>query len=110
MKPDLKAIRERCEAATAGDWGSSREDMDSYIPSTDGEWTPVAYVYRGNEPRIPVMGDMFRYDSRFIAHARTDIPALLDYIAELEKQLQPTTELQRKCPACGGLGYAKEKP
>lgn len=109
MTPDLKAIRERCEAATPGPWRISKKKGPLYrvrVVSSHGNFLCV-----GHHCDIDDSGAYKRRSNyNFIAHARTDIPALLDYIAELEKQLQPTTELQRKCPACGGLGYAKEKP
>ena len=80
-KKQLQEIGNRANAATVGPWTSSREDMDSYVDFEE-ESTPVAYIYRAPEERIGVLGNQFRNDSRFIANARQDIPALLAVIAE----------------------------
>ena len=69
---DMDAIEKRLEEATLGPWTSSREDMDSFV---DG--ISVAYIYRDPEERIQVIGGNFRTDSRFIAHAPSDISFLL---------------------------------
>ncbi len=84
MTPERQAeIEARLEAATPGPWSSSREDMDSYIPSTDGDTNLVVFVYRDPHERIPVMGGSERPDARLIAAAPTDIRDLLAEVSRL---------------------------
>lgn len=98
---DLAAIRQRAEQATKGPWGY---DLNGY----------VAYVERGGEwgntiCALPVTGRRHE-DGEFLAHARTDIPALLDRLALLEAQqtalrgalLNVTQDMDR----AGGDAYA----
>lgn len=88
MAIDLDRLRELCEAATPGEWKSSREDMDSFTMNRDmnkPETQIVAYVYRDPEHRIPVFGEQFRNDSRFIAASRAALPELLRRLSVFEK-------------------------
>lgn len=68
MKPDIKAIEARAAAATPGPWEASK----------DG-WT----AWAGN---VKIADYLDPDNAEFIAHARTDIPRLLDYIKELEAE------------------------
>jgi len=84
---DLAAIKARADAATPGPWDIWRDldaqgfytvgEASGVIPEgevwVDGEHNPTAHVY--------VIAD-----AEFIAHARTDVPALLARIAELEAE------------------------
>jgi hypothetical protein len=83
-RPDLEAIRARCEAATPGPWTPESEQGHGRgvraIASV--AWCPVSCVVGGKSQSI-VARDASR-NARFIAHARADIPALLAYIEELE--------------------------
>ena len=67
-KPDIEAIRQRCEAATPGPWAIT---LDLRLIQ--------------DKPQLPGQ-NLFKImdDLRFIAHARTDIPALLDRLEKLE--------------------------
>jgi hypothetical protein len=62
--PDLAAIRARAEAATEGPWGSPDTAL-AFISNRSG---PI--MWAGREYATVE-------DAEFIAHARTDIPALL---------------------------------
>jgi hypothetical protein len=62
---DLDAIRARTDAATAGPWHGEHAEF-GYV--TIGDWLPA--------------------DAEFIAHARTDIPFLLDLVDELRRQVK----------------------
>ena len=85
---DLAAIRERAEAATPGPW--------EWQPPSDEEW-PIAdesllspgtgkYVLVGwGYDASGIEGETA--DREFIAHAREDIPALLDEIDRLNAKL-----------------------
>jgi hypothetical protein len=69
-KLDLAAIRARCDAATPGSWEYEEEDGEWEINNgTTGEIIPIK-----------------RNDAIFIAHARQDIPALLDEIDRLTRE------------------------
>lgn len=71
MTPDeLRAIRERAEAATPGEW----KGLDVSLFYQEG-WLangPIAMSY-----------EAAKSDAAFIAHARTDVPALLDEVERL---------------------------
>lgn len=88
----VEEILRYAETATKGLWKSSREDMDSYTTNEDGEMDSVAYVYHEPEQRIPVFGKRFREDSRFIAHARVDVPALCSALVTLAQAVEAREE------------------
>ena len=71
-RPDLDAIRARCDAATPGPW--RLKGLEIHGDSKPGRCGLLIYDEGGHDKK----------DARFIAHARTDIPALLAYIDELE--------------------------
>jgi hypothetical protein len=78
----LKEIRSRCKAATNGPWISLIEGRDH----SSGE----SVIVRGTDE---VESDLYligatEEDQDFIAHARQDIPQLLDEIERLRKLLQ----------------------
>jgi hypothetical protein len=93
MTPEeLAAIRQRCEKATAGPWliggpypGASvcvQVDSGSGWPHPEPPvWDCIATLddRREGEPN-----PLAQSDADFIAHARTDIPALLDEIDGLK--------------------------
>ena len=87
MKPDLDAIRARCEAATPGPWrvdGSTYdEDCNEHLApyGLEGPNERLVWSSGGGEYAHPDMAT-----AQFIAAARTDIPALLAYIDELERR------------------------
>lgn len=71
-KEQLQAIRERCEAATPGEWKVS-----------------VDYVYKIDGDREILIADCPNvHDAAFVAHAREDIPALLAEVERLEEENQ----------------------
>jgi len=75
---ELEAIRQRCNATTSGPWESFVEGRDhlggnSFI-RTGG--------YDDQSPDIELLGASIA-DQDFIAHARQDIPRLLDEIERL---------------------------
>lgn len=70
---DIDAIRKRAEKATAGPWNHN-EYRDR--------------IWAGEDRFASVVWDMPSGDNcDFIAHARTDIPALLAHVEELEARL-----------------------
>lgn len=77
MTPEeLQEIRERCEAATEGPWTR----LDARQCCTGFCIEPVLH---GSDPD----DSLSVADATFIAHARTDIPALLARVRELEAAL-----------------------
>jgi len=113
---DLAAIRARCEAATKGPWCVSTvsfangntvveaitgvgEPQWSEYGEGEGEWYTDSLVLVETDagvygPTLP--------DAQFIAAARTDVPALLAYIEELERE--------RDEAQLAELATKKEKP
>ena len=90
MTPEqLAEIRARSEAATPGPW----ECIESFPP---GEYALAARPPDEAFPlTLAVVGNDDAWEdaeanTQFVAHARTDIPALLDYIEELEAKLSLT--------------------
>jgi hypothetical protein len=87
----LEAIRQRAENATPGPWQIATTTDGAYVLDTD-DMIIAATIERTE-------------DASFIAHARTDIPALLDHIAELEAELAILKQpgVHTICPHCGAV-------
>ena len=77
-QPELQEIRRRCEAATPGPWRSFVEGRDH----TSGSSFIMTGIGRTRGDDIELHGAT-PADQDFIAHARQDIPRLLDEIARL---------------------------
>ena len=77
---ELEAIRKRCDAATSGPWESFVEGRDHLAGHN--------FIRTGGlddqSPDIELLGASTA-DQDFIAHARQDIPHLLDEIERLKK-------------------------
>lgn len=82
----LEAIRQRAENATPGPWILSPEKCG---PEGQGvyEAESFGHICEVGDP-YPRGNNRPQENMEFIAHARTDIPALLDHIAELEAELE----------------------
>ena len=80
---ELEAIRKRCDAATAGPWESFVEGRDHLGGNS--------FIRTGGIddrfPDIELLGASTA-DQDFIAHARQDIPRLLEEIERLKKANQ----------------------
>lgn len=77
---DLAAIQARADAASKGPW-------EPYsVPATRKESDYVAVEAGDTEIRIARFEGGW-FDAEFIAHARTDVPALLDRVRQLEADL-----------------------
>lgn len=118
---DLKPIKKRCEAATSGPWHywpcgeksndcllgvavgeaesggedvppPGRVDPHPYNEET-GEFEMHKYIF---DPSIAYAENHADYDDfAFMAHARTDIPALIAEVERLRKQLAEKSAAQR---------------
>jgi hypothetical protein len=77
---ELAEIRERAEAATPGPWFG--------IPNPDWSGANWRIARDANEPwgNFGQLAYVAPQNGPFIAHARTDIPALLSHIAAVEAQ------------------------
>lgn len=78
MKPDLDAIRARCEAATPGPWHGAMPTCDHDHDAND----PACAI---EDPNSAIVANCVEADADvdFIMYARTDVPALLAYVEEL---------------------------
>ncbi len=86
MKPNrLAAIRRRAEQATPGWSHEGHREIFARIPGgrPNGEGIAVFHVYANR--KLPFEQDVA--NASFAAHARQDIPDLLDYIEYLEQEL-----------------------
>lgn len=105
---ELKAIKARADTATPGPWYSFDTDDDVHmsalgVASMDFEpWFAMPDHGNGHEhvvamtliqsPRFACHASgKWAEDAEFIAHARTDIPALLAEIDQLKRQLTDYT-------------------
>ena len=85
MTPEeLKACRERAEAATPGPWEMSRRDdvmggFDYFV-----EAGPLCVAVAAEDAR-PTRGMGAKRDAAFIAHARQDVPRMLATIDKLRE-------------------------
>ena len=74
-RPNIEAIRKRCGFVSKGPWKTSKEGLEFSAPLV---------ILGENDMFIGEI--MYWDDAEFIAHARTDIPALLAYIEKLEAE------------------------
>ena len=107
---DLAELRRLHEAATPGPWRTSREDMDSFVGSSDGGLESVAYIYRDPADRIPVIGTSYRNDSRLIAAMRNALPALLSIAEAAEAWLERGSTLDTHAALRATLAAVRKEP
>ncbi|WP_434599963.1 hypothetical protein [Bacillus sp. PM43] len=77
-KAQLEEIRQRADAATEGPWRIGKQSPNGL--NNIGTIGGLLTAQTTNED-----------DAKYIAHARQDIPALLDHIAEVEQELREAT-------------------
>lgn len=84
---DVAAIRARVDAATIGPWVAIH--WPQHHPD-DPEWEVESHALEFDDPRgIAGHGaEQGEADAEFIAHARTDVPALLDALVSAESRAQ----------------------
>jgi hypothetical protein len=114
---DLEAVKARCEKATEGPWcwencgekgndvvvGIALDSQDRHIEGqipADSDADADQVVAR----RTPLLGEATPADAAFIAHARTDIPALVAEVERLREALLNLLEhsLSCDCESCKG--------
>lgn len=81
----LQEIEARCEAASDGPWATFPEEHDFIHQGRDKYGRLSASIMMEKE-QCKFAECSFSWDAVFIAHARTDIPALLAHIRELEAE------------------------
>jgi uncharacterized protein YbaR (Trm112 family) len=80
---ELNEIKERAEKATQGPWGI---DFPLLVCDQCGN---TYEIVQSDVFLAPVVAESkSEADAEFIAHAREDIPNLLDHIAELETEIE----------------------
>lgn len=103
MTLDLDTIQARCNAATPGPWGYFDGDDYADIAADYQQTGRGSYTCRQGIARIEAdsffddsahedadeddAADQMRSNATFIAHARTDVPALIARVRELEADL-----------------------
>lgn len=92
-RPDLDAIRARCDAASGPTWTWEINDATTPVRSDVSRIVSMDAMRDRQQSgiktsaRLPYLATVYnRADTEFIAHARTDIPALLAYVADLEER------------------------
>jgi len=91
-------IRKRAEAATPGPWEAGRPDMATIVDGVDSKW-----IYAGAKRqycavasgRIKGPWSEVIANADFIAHARQDIPYLLDTVDALRGEVEGAKARQR---------------
>jgi hypothetical protein len=86
---DLTPIKDREAKASKGPWNTDHDDKFVATPVIDGDWDWITGEmevpgddYSAPETDEDIRGKNIRNNNIFIAHSRTDIPAL---IAEVER-------------------------
>ncbi|MFB7548541.1 hypothetical protein [Streptomyces sp. NPDC056154] len=96
----LAEIEARAAAATPGPWQNDQAEIHQGMPDAPDIW--VAWIGEAldidDQPQS-------NNNAAFIAHAREDIPYLLDRVAELEAKLAAIRHLHKDspmgpCPVC----------
>lgn len=92
MTPDLKAIRERCDAATEGPWITRYNGLSVWLKKNRIK-TICKHTSPSNISLEDFVGES-RSNCDFIAHARTDIPALLDLAEAQATRIEALEEVK----------------
>jgi hypothetical protein len=119
---EIKEIEDECEAVTPGPWTveeglPKRHWIVNVGPGTpNGE--PDYYIYGGNLGNSPYWyhGKRLTPDRKiaeFVAHSRTNVPALIAEIRKLRAALQAVeyADMEGRCPWCAsraGQGHAPD--
>ena len=119
LPPNLQAVRDRADKATAGPWGI----WDAWGPTTGAAELmatrrigPVSHsVYALCGDPHGLSRDFYGRadDLQFVAQSRTDVPALLDLIETLAGAIEILTafeiRLDRACYYCGrSVGHEQD--
>ena len=72
LEAKLKEIKDRCDAATEGPWIFYPEDETDHWQLSDYQYT----FFKQDDSGVPIT----KPEGDFIAHARTDVPMLLEMV------------------------------
>ncbi|MFS0832015.1 hypothetical protein ABC337_15295 [Arthrobacter sp. 1P04PC] len=114
MTPEqLDAIQARVDAATEGPWRVEHDNADDYEAGINYGDYPYALHGPKNasltteqlerpflqdyKNRVSEMSEMTDADAEFIAHARTDVPALLALVRSQQAQIERVEAAIRDC-------------
>lgn len=100
-REERDVIQARADAAAPGPW--SEECVYGAIRHVDRNVDHDMYCECGRRPESKMFG---RYDGPFIAHSRTDIPALLDHANSADKVIEGLVGALERC--VGDLSWAEE--
>lgn len=89
---EIAEIRLRAEKATKGPWGWVKARTQRFLHDEDGSCFAQISMPIPNVIKYPEMGN-YDTDAEFIAHARTDIPRLLEIIAQFQAHTLPSGPL-----------------
>ena len=108
MSPEeLAAIKERCAQATPGPWTSpwdeAEPDETAAFRAADGE----EVVSRAEYDCVGYL-TVLEPDARFIAHARTDVPALVDEVERLRAENAGLRAERVTCANCNASIAARD--
>ncbi|KKN11026.1 hypothetical protein LCGC14_1030550 [marine sediment metagenome] len=92
-RPDIEAIQQRAEAATRGPWiAAPTESPGNHTIDSENSPYGIVTVWDAQEDIVKPAAT-----AAFIAHARTDVPALCDYAEAMEARVKELEE-QRDHP------------
>lgn len=84
MTLDIEQIKARAEAATPGPWSHFQTlSGEAYVGEANDDDAPLASMHQGIDEQDR--------NAAFIAHARTDIPLLLEEVARLQAENERLT-------------------
>lgn len=107
MADRLDEIRARADAATPGPWGvwTSMDNTRDILSEAEHPAVPLAGLYGRDGSEHPTAGE--DADADFIAHARSDIPYLLDRLATSEQEAARLRERLAAILACTTAGATR---
>jgi len=88
-KTQFEEIRQRCDAATPGGWSYDGMHNEIHCAAPNEDYFLIISELRTHpgEKLLDEFGHQYNANFEFIAHARQDVPALLDHIDKLEAEL-----------------------
>ena len=100
---ELQAVKERAEKATVGPWKVYQDEFSTMIGSEVihpqlNEGLPVVTEAHYDDETIGIY--INDNDSKFIVHAREDVPALIAEVERLKKALEYYADKEHYEPYC----------
>lgn len=92
LATELQAIRERVEGASDAPWFAEERNLDEPYSTT----TVYNTFHNGDTPDRDLVAEAAYDNAPFIAHARTDLPRLLDAVEAALEVLETEAEAAAK--------------